>query len=772
MFKPSFWGILCLGLIAEAVLAPGSTLAQTTKSSAPVEDADSTLAEIVITAERRTESVQKSALAIDALSLSALQQQGDVKDARDLASAAPYMHIESEGVYTDIYIHGVGGGVSNAYGSPAVAFSINGVFIDHGGAAATPLYDISRLELVKGPQGTLYGRNATAGALNVIPNKPQFSDESEVGIEYGNYHDIDVNGMFNTALSDTVALRAAFRSNRHDGYLSNGYDDDDNQAARVQLLWKASDALTVLGYVDYFHSGGRGQGPVPLYPGQTLAPAGPLVASVPAGQRYLNPSNPWQALPTSVLYPTLIAPPYPQLTPVTPVDGGIDHNQYIVNFQADWDLGFATATVIPAYVYTGDNSVLNQAGFRSEWFDRDDQFTLEARLASNKGPIEWVGGLYYYHSNIDYNLNVFIQNQGTFTINLPKLPDESKAAFGQATLPVTENLKITAGLRYTSENKSQTGQTIVSSPSGRFDWSAASCRAPSTFYPAIAGGAIERPRCGLPNVGSLSYTSTDYKVGIEYDFTPSNMAYFNASSGFKGGGFNPGAAPNTYPPEKLHDIDVGSKNRFFDDKLQLNIEAFYWKYKNQQIAAFGVINPSNFAYIVYPEDSHIYGASFDAAFVLTHDDRLSFTEQYQIGIIDSLFVAPIAAFGQTVGLNGAGATRSYTPRWSEHLDYAHTFHLSNNGAVVLDANSIYESKQYVSSLPGVDASVGEQGGYHKSNASLSYRSQSSKLTVGLYVNNIENKATVQTVQQSSRSNNQFAYLDRPRTYGIRAECKF
>jgi iron complex outermembrane recepter protein len=743
------------------------------QTPAPAATTEVGLEEITVTAQRRPDTIQRTPLAISALDPSDLTHQG-INDARDLGASVPSVHIASLGVFNNVYINGVGGGVSNAYGSPAVSFSIDGVFIDQAGGPSSAFYDLQRLEVVKGPQGTLYGRNATAGALNLVPNKPSFQDEGEVTAQYGNFADTEFSGMMNIPLSDTVATRFAFKTVRHSGYLSNGTNDEDSQAGRLQVLWKATDSLTLQLYGDYFHEGGLGMQGVPFYPGQDLSTfgTGAIAPTLPPNQKFLNPSNPWTAISTELLYPSLIPAPYPAGVPLAGKDAGVDREQSVVHLQADWDLGFATATLIPSYVKISDDDVFYQAGFRALELDDINQYTVEARLASNQeasSRLQWVAGLFWFRSDGSATNRFFQEGVSDIDIDLPTLKDTSKAGFGQLTYALLDSLRLTGGIRYTRESKSENGETVVGNIFLAPPPSPATCTSPFSYFPPSTDATPEPARCGVPNSGNLDFSSTDYKGGLEYDVTEHGMVYANYSTGFKAGGFNPGSAPNTYAPERLKDYDVGSKSRFLDNRLQVDTSAFYWRYENQQTQAFGPINPAGYAYIVYPSRSHIYGASINVAALVTHDDKLESEVAYTYGVYDDYKTQSIAALG-IVGVDGRGTVRPYTPKWTEHLGYTHTFHLPNQATVQLNGNTTFTGREYVYTTPYVD--LANQGGYHKSNANLGYQSPGTLWTIEAFVNNLENKFTVNSMQPSSTTGNFFGYVDPPRTYGMRVSRKF
>jgi iron complex outermembrane receptor protein len=528
--------------------------------------------------------------------------------------------------------------------------------------------------------------------------------------------------------------------------------------------------------VDYFHEGGKGEQSVPLYPGvdQSTFGTGAIAPGLPASQEFLNPSNRWQAVSNDLLYPTLIPPPYPQELPLAGRDAGVDHNQYVSHLQADWNLGFATATVIPALVKINDDDIFYQAGFRAHETDDITQTTVEARLASNpdpdkQSPLSWVGGVYWFHTTGDALGQFFQEGVSDISLYLASQTDESKAVFGQVTYAIVDSLRLTGGGRYTTESKAETGETIVGNIFLAPPPTAATCTAPFTFYPAVYNNTPNPARCGVPGSGNLDFSSKDYKIGLEYDLTAHSLLYLNNSTGFKAGGFNPGTAPNTYAPERLKDYDIGSKNRFMDDRLQVNATAFYWLYSNQQAQAFGPINPAGYAYIVYPSNSTIYGGSIDMTALVTREDQLGLEVDYLHGVYDEYKTASIANLG-IVGVNGAGAERPYSPHWTEHVNYTHTLHLANDAAVAFNVNAIFVDAEYVYTTPYVP--VGFQGPYHKTNVTLSYVSPGAKWKVEGYANNLENKFTINSLQPSSTTGNFFAYVDPPRTYGFRASYSF
>src|SRR5882724_10710707 len=305
----------CLAVAGMAIAAGAS--AQSASSSAAGtaatqgSAASGGLEEVTVTAQRREENLQKTPLAVVAISGEQLARAG-VKEAQDLNKLVPGLKIGQTGTMTQFFVNGVGSGVANAYGDPTIAFNVDGVYIGRPTGVNGVFYDLSRVEVLKGPQGTLYGRNAAAGAVNVITNRPEFTDSVQTGLEIGNYDAIRISGVGNLKLSDTLAIRLAGLSSRHSGYLSDGFNDEDDAGGRAQLLWQPGDRLSLLLGADYFHQGGKGPAAIPV--------------------PFANPSDPW-AGPTTPAVTAILSAATPTVPPANriqffPNDGTLDNTNW------------------------------------------------------------------------------------------------------------------------------------------------------------------------------------------------------------------------------------------------------------------------------------------------------------------------------------------------------------------------------------------------------------------------------------------------------------
>ena len=727
------------------------------------------LEDIVVTAERRSTDVQHTALAITALSGDEVTRGGGIS-AASLVSAVPGLGVTTATPIQNIFIRGVGGGVINNYGDPAVSYNIDGVYIQRpfGGPSGT-YYDLDRIEVLKGPQGTLYGRNATVGAINVITKAPKFEFGGGAGIEFGNYGDLQTNGALNIPLSDTVATRFAFKTNQHDGYLTNGYNDARSVAGRASILFKPNSDLSLRITGDYFHDTSKGPQVIFIYQKDD-------------SQKFTDPGNPWFGLQlppctVPIQCPTIPTTYLTNPIPVAGSDAFTNNKVFSLKAQLDYDLGPATLTVIPAYVDSDIAFRTYTGGYVSNTRFLSHQYSLEARLGSTgAGPLKWVVGGFYYGERMNA-YNDFSQPQGFVVFNVPHQNDTSYAFFGQATYSLTQSLRVTGGLRWTGEKKSQDGYSLISNVP------AAAC---------TGGGATLEPgpeipqRCRLINTGGTKETNVTWKAGVEFDAGPRSLIFANVSTGFKAGGLFLGAPPNTYRPEHLTAYQVGAKNRFLDNKLQVNLEAFYWDYKDQQVYSFANVRPAGFANYPINEDGWLKGVEAEVVLLPTTNDRISANIVYEDGKYTrytnpgaTLFIPPATTIVVVPASTLTNVARPAIPKWNGTVSYQHTFDLSSGADLVFGANAHFESGAWFDLTHRANS---YRAGYAMIDGSLTYNASDDKWSVSLFVNNVTNKAVIyggtalvynkSSAYSPPNPNAWTVSIYPPRTYGVRLSAKF
>ena len=448
--------------LVAALTCPGVALAQ----DAPADDAATGLSDIIVTAQRKSENSQKAAVAIDVVGADELFKTGTVT-AASLNAAVPALIVtKAGGANTSFYVRGVGNFTVNAYADPAIAFNLDGVYLGRATSTTGTFFDLERVEVLKGPQGTLYGRNATGGAINVIPAKPkpgEFSGYGSVG--YGRFNALDIEGAVNIPMGANGALRIAGKFVDSDGYSADGTNDEVGHAVRVQMMAELTDNLTVRVSGDYSHQGGTGPGAA-FNGGLRYTPGSPATASSVANYTYTDFGfDPFGGLHTAesrAKFATLVIGgafinPEPYLYPY------LNNDYYGANAEINLDTGIGKFTLIPAYRSSNLDMRFNGPAFRAGLVaERDEQFSAELRLDGKSiGPIDWLIGGYYFDENIrarytfsQYQVNVYQQfRTGT----------KSNAVFGRVILNASERFRLVAGARYTEDEKNfnSTAESLI-----------------------------------------------------------------------------------------------------------------------------------------------------------------------------------------------------------------------------------------------------------------------------------------------------------------------
>ena len=730
-----------------ASTAPAAASAPAT-AAAPSKSEYNGVADIIVTASRRSESAQRTPIAIIAVTGSELRREGVVQP-QDLGKAVTGLGISPVGGATQIYLRGVGTFAVGPFSESAVAFNVDDIFMSIPQFISGQFYDLQRVEVLKGPQGTLYGRNATAGSINVISNRPDFKFSADGSLELGNYNTKRANGALNIPLSDTFAIRAAFQISQHDGYSADGYDDDNSKSGRLQALYKPNDRFSVLLAADFVNQDPKGTANHALNPNANQPTAA-------------NPSNPWES-PSSATSNQYLAqanasPPFSQLGVVLPLEDGagyVHDRAWGAHAEIKADLGFADLTVIPSYRKLKIRDY-QEPGFPVITQTKGSQSSLEGRLASNSGArLKWLVGGFYFKNNQSSHI---VTPQGTSTnVQDPTQALKTYAAFGQTTYALTDNLRLTGGLRYSSEKRVQSGTGTSTNyfPPPAFP-----------FAPIVVSYRTD---------GQYKNSNVSYKAGIEHDLAAHSMVYASVSTGFKSGGLNPDTN-STFKPEKLTAYTIGSKNRFLDGKLQANAELFYWDYKNHQEnilaqTSFGGYEP----FVRNISKSTAKGVSLDLQYDPSRNDMLTAQVEYLHAVFNSFkltsAIAPGAnttSCGITPQSNGSaivdcsGKPFSRAPKWSAHLGYQHSFVLGDSGKIVAGATAELSSSYYIATdyLPQE-----KQKAFGMVDLSLAYEAPGGHWSLAGYVRNLTNHAVYNSAfEQPYVGGLVYATIRPPRTF--------
>ena len=800
-------GSLLLAHMASAQAAAGPD----GRAAAPANE----LAEVLVTAQRRTEDIQKAALSIEVFGGDDLRAAG-VSKADDLTKLAPGLQI-SGGTTTQVYVRGVGDFGVTATANPAVATSVDGVAIARPQAISGNFFDLERVELLKGPQGTLYGRNASGGALNILSAQPvlgEFAGFAQATL--GSYSLRALEGAFNLPAGQRSAFRLSYQVNSREGYLSDGTDDDKHQSFRLQNKFQDG-ALTLRTVLSYGHLGGRGTG-VAIIPALTGLSAWTGNTDSRAGAAFMaaataqfngalaggcNPAPP----------PAGNCPPAPALlsNPATSATFQ-DVTTYAGHLQLDYDFGGPVLTVIPAYRRTDGRFAIqpsflyNVGGVYGPNGEKSNgetsrQTSLEARLAGNTDRVKWVLGAYWFKED---QTNDFAL-QGGQILNqrvIGALGTTAIAGFGQLTYNVTERFRVTGGLRYTSDERtSDSLSKFAISPSITSPLFAIAGLPPIPCLPNVPAAGANPPGalCRLMNANpdfydsKVKFNKATWKAGIEVDLRDASMLYADISTGFKAGGFNQAlsiADPSklqAYEPESITAYTVGLKNRFLDNRLQLNLETFYWDYKDLQLSAQGIdaaglivlltqnagkatVKGQNVSVVAKPWTNGTLRASVE--YVDSNYDNFVLTQLAQFAPPGRTSCSQAYSPTGTVTVNCSGFPLVRSPKWSGNLGLSHDIPLGNGGKVALDADVSFSGSYYLAT----DFRPKQQDdGYNNVSASVTYHAPDDRWFISAYGRNLSNEAiyTGGGGHQSGFVQGWFtSNIAPPRTYGARLGVRF
>lgn len=509
----------------------------TNTASAPSQPQDVGLGDIIVTAQRRSENLQRTAAPVAVVGGRDLRN-ANLSALAGLQEMVPALTIEPAPTGNLTFIRGVGNFTLTNNSDPATAFNYDDVYVARPIASDGFFYDLERVEILKGPQGTLYGRNATAGAINVIPVKPKAGDLSGYfSASVGNYGARNIEGAINVPLGDRGAIRVSGNYVKHDGYLKDGTSDEDTKSFRVQMLGELTPDLTVRTSFDYSHQGGAGVGA--FYLNKIIFnPATNSYSSQPSG---LGPDQGYFTSASRQFLSTLVYPSVGAATTPLMQYPFRDNDFYGAHLNIEWRTSIGTFTVIPSW---RDDSVhyAPATGFDIVQNIDTEVRSLEARFASKRFSIFDVtaGGLLY-----DENMHqVFSASLGAANLfDDAKYGTKSQALYFRATAHLSDAFRVTGGIRYTHDRKTvdeaDTNLIVICTVIVQ---GAPSCPtttlppfttrldqqpllpAPFTSLPIGASGSILL-RVDPTQKASFSNDEATYRGAVEYDVGPRLRTY-------------------------------------------------------------------------------------------------------------------------------------------------------------------------------------------------------------------------------------------------------
>jgi iron complex outermembrane receptor protein len=713
-------------LAAGAALLGGPTLAlaQTADTSTAQQPV---IEEVVVTAERRETSLQSTPIAITAVGADQIQKAG-VTTILDLKRVAPTVTFSTSNGVPQIFVRGVGQTLVSLGGEGGVATHIDGVYLGRPVQVNSALYDLRRVEVLRGPQGTLYGRNATGGSINFITAGPTSTPEGYAILRAGNYNAFRFEGAAGGPLMAGVDARLAAMYDVRDGYVDNLVTGEpighpETRAARLSVRIAPEDApfdLTVS--ADYLKTTGDAQ-----------AFKRKLSYNLPnsiAGGRFTD--EPWKIYSTT--------------------DAAGDRELSGINATASWDLGWATLKSITSgrrnsLHRVADIDASDLFSFENfEGFVKAKQFSLELQLLSKTGGrLEWVAGAYFFdETSREQNKYFFALNLGTVAaprvipINLDlraRQYIQAYALFGQASYRITDQLRATVGLRYSDEDKKSH---------------------------ASNNGAIADL--------SAKFNAWTPKFGIEYTLEDT-LLYASATRGFKAGGFNSSTTAQKFPfePEYIWAYEFGAKRDWLDGRLRTNLALFHSKYTNLQVQQ----NINAVSVVTNAASAKINGAELE----VTYRPIQNLTLNGAFSYLDTAYQRTNPPFQLVNGLppgglvDMSGKSLPFAPKFAfiVNLEYRHPTP-SLGGNLVFNASHDWRDRTHLDVLA---MPTENQGAYGLTDLRLAYERADRKLELAIFGRNIFDRHYYTTLLRSQPTiNGPVGPEGNPRTFGAELKLRY
>lgn len=692
------------------------------------------LQEIVVTAQKRAQNVQDVPIAVTAITGNALADQR-VLDTRSLQQAVPTLQYGNAAGFALPFLRGIGSALQTPGTEPSVATFVDGVYVASNSATMMGLLGIDRVEVLAGPQGTLYGRNTSGGAINIYTLTPSQSTDAQVKLTYGNYDRIEASGYASGPLTDNLVVGIYATAGRRDTYYHFDPRPADQSlqnsfhAVRVKAVWDPTEAIRFTGSYEYsqektvdtaFRNAQPGSMGVTLFGGD------------PKTEEYL----------INVDAVNLSQP-----------------RSHSLMLREEFDLGFADLVGITGYRHldkpTGtdlDGTTAPLVSVFATNFSR--QFTQEVQLLSKPGgPLEWIAGLYYFYERAGYaglQVRSDILFEGAFNRATTDgdLLARSYAAFAQGTVTLADGLRLTVGGRYTRDKKEKEDAIVSYSIDGT----------PVGIPPDVVPGAKK------------SWSKFTPRVTLEYKINDT-LLYATYSKGFKSGQFNASDAADrtAVDPESLTDYEVGLKTDLFDRRLRINAAAYYYDFTNLQVQVLDPTGGGVAARLQNAAKARAYGVEATVTAALTDALTINASAAWEDSKYTNFQNAPFVVFSPTgnsqIPLPATGNDLIYAPKFVGSFGATYKVDL---GAGSLDLHGdVYYNDGYAFTVHRQFM----QPSYTLVNASVTYHLPGDQLSLQAWGTNLTN---AHRFAERALSVPFGAYQadDAPRMYGVTLTWKY
>lgn len=711
---------------------------------------------IIVTAQRREESLQDVPLAISALDAQRISESG-FNDVEDLSSAVPNLNISALWGTSSpkVFMRGIGNNNFNQTAESKVAIYLDQVYLSAPSGQLFQMYDLERIEILRGPQGTLYGKNATGGAISVYSQLPGDLFEGYAKAGYGNWNAFDIEGAMTVPMGDTLSMRVAGTYQRRDGYITDlgtGQDVNnlDQWAARAIMRWQPSPDVDIRlnvhgGSSNTTHNNSVHRGifdPAQLALGNTVKlPGNAIVAGQGVdifGYRDPNPD------------------PYVN-TYEGPTFANID--LFGVSLVGDFTFGSGyTLTSVTGYE-TSQRHVLQEGNgapstiFTIDWGPSDfESISQELRLASPSGDaFSWVLGGFIFHERGDVD-NFYDLTDASFALGGIEAFDQfyvqttdTYAAFAQVELEVTDRLNLTLGGRINHEKRDLDHSSFGTDQNG------------NNLLPGpLFDISLEE-----------SWTEWSGRAALSYDFSDDIMGFVSVNRGFTSGGFNTGAfndpvgALRIYDPEIVISYETGLRTTILDNRVQFNVTGFIYDYSDLQVFTF---TAGGLQFIENASDASIKGLEFDLQALVTEN----FEVGGSLGILDSEYKNfNRTNTGTTEDLSGNRLIGAPNSQFNLYGRYTLP---TSVGDFVLRGDFTYTGNRYYDERELVELS--SEGATVNLDARLAWTSTDEAIEVAVWAKNLTNEVNIIDVVEVGLFGYQNVWYNTPRTYGLSVGYRF
>lgn len=680
-------------------------------------NASALLEEVVVTAQKRAENVQDVPIAITAATADLLEKTG-ITGSDELTQVVPNLQFSRQVGSATPFIRGVGTKNSSVGDESSVSTYVDGVYYSSMAGSVMDFNNIERVEVLRGPQGTLFGRNATGGLIHVITKDPVFETTGMVGVGYGTYGEARFNGYFSTGVSDSVAMDlSAFYLNRDEGYGDNqtrGEErpGEESSSLRSKLLWDIDDKSSLI--VSALTTNRRSDVGVARQPAEGTTATG-------GGTN----TGDFQDVNTNQ-------------EPLIDTDG----DSYSAKYRRDFEHFELISTTARTVTY--QDFLLDQDSGPAEIVNfyirqHTKQLTQEFQFNSlGAGPLQWTAGLYYLNSDASYDNSVISTPNADIGVDSVQ-ETTSYAVYAQGSYDISDATKLTLGARHTQDDRELSGTTTV-------------------------GNNV------TPFEADEDWSSPSWRLALDHQLRENVLLYGSYSRGFKSGVYNTlvvtGSAPEPVDPEELDAYEVGFKGDFLDRSLRVNAAAFYYDFKNLQLQQ--ILGGAVFLFNV--GDSEMYGAEVETQYYVTENFDLNAS----LALLDTEYTnfdnGPVISPNP----NGSGNTQTFADLAGNEMTRAPktTVSLSANYRQDTDLGELNYNVSYYynDGFYWEPDNRTEQDSYDVLNAEVALTTKSDAWRFRLYGRNMLDSEYSYYSQQSTFGD--FVSSAPPATFGVEAEYRF